>query len=333
MKSTSDWIELAELVWNSGKEARSGKDVQLLETEILDSMHDAELNSIASGDFQNALLLRALASDTGGQVTSTALYRWAEAGYPTVEMGEKFAASLLVSSVSDEVLNTIQIPWPGLCIIVPGDILQTYDPEKKAYIPVRRIFASIAKGRTHTPDENFGGDWQFVGMTSGTITLWRFGVTPKGMILDSRDMMPEGDSSGGIFQLGLEHTDVDARTAGLVGKLVVMTCVALTMKELVTTRQAHPVTKKAKKRDTKTGPSARIYTVGKPINLDFRDRVKNYTHGIRAAKGLNVQFMVAGHFKQQPYGEKHALRRTIWIEPYWKGDENAPVPIRPHTIE
>lgn len=40
---------------------------------------------------------------------------------------------------------------------------------------------------------------------------------------------------------------------------------------------------------------------------------------------LNVQFVTSGHWKQQPYGPRHSLRRPQWIDAYWKGPEDAPI--------
>lgn len=331
MQTTSDWIEIAEMIWGLCKDKREAQATPLLETQILDVVRDNAQNALTSDDNEQAFLLGALTVPTDGQLTTTNLYRWAEGGYPTIEIGEKFAASLLVSSVSDEVLNTVKMPWPGISIIVPGDLLQVYEPAKQAYIPIRRIFASVSLERRHVPDKAFGGNWQFIAMATESLALWRFGVTPHGMVLESKEMLADAPKEG-RFELEMEHTDVDSRTAGLIGKLVVMTCVAMTMKELVT-EQSRPKPKSKKKRDAKEGPSARLYTVGKPIQLDFRDRVRHYLHGTRQGKSLNVQFMVAGHFKQQPFGDKSAQRKTIWVEPYWKGDEAAPVPLRTHTIK
>jgi len=332
LKDTNDWIDLAEKIWGICKTAREAQKEPLTDAQILDAVN---ARAVVTSNYSEMLMLGALTVPTDGQVSCLTLYRWAEGAYPTVEIGEKFAASLLVSSMSDEVLETVKMPWPGISIIVPGELLQTYEPTTKKYVPIRRIFASVAVGRTfNTEGDHAGttGNWQFIGMASEVLSLWRFGVSPKGMLMASDDMLKE-PCKDGLYEFSqMEHTDVDSKTAGLIGKLVVMTCVALTMKEMVTER-AKPKSKKRKGRDTKEGPSARFFTIGKPITLDFRERVKSYMFGTRQSKELSVQFMVAGHFKQQPYGEKRAQRKTIWVEPYWKGDETAAIPVRSHVVK
>jgi hypothetical protein len=40
------------------------------------------------------------------------------------------------------------------------------------------------------------------------------------------------------------------------------------------------------------------------------------------------RWMVRGHWRLQPYGPDHKLRKTIWIDPYVKGPEDKPLDIR-----
>lgn len=39
---------------------------------------------------------------------------------------------------------------------------------------------------------------------------------------------------------------------------------------------------------------------------------------------VTIRTLVAGHWKAQPYGPKRALRKTIWIEPFWRGPLDLP---------
>jgi len=41
------------------------------------------------------------------------------------------------------------------------------------------------------------------------------------------------------------------------------------------------------------------------------------------------RWMVRGHWRLQPYGPKHSLRRMRWIDPYVKGPEDKPFDARP----
>jgi hypothetical protein len=39
---------------------------------------------------------------------------------------------------------------------------------------------------------------------------------------------------------------------------------------------------------------------------------------------LRVRTLVAGHWRNQPHGTNRALRKLIWIRPFWRGPEDAP---------
>jgi hypothetical protein len=317
-----------------GEDKRAEMGTRLGEREIFETV---EQEARDTEDVSESLLLRTLIGPTDGQVTTSCLYHWAEGGFPVVEMGHKFAASLLVSHIPEDVLDVVKIPWPGMMIQVPQGLITTWDPSTEKYIPITRIFTALAHQRSAHSQSNkiaadFGGNWQFIGFSAGSISLWRFGMTPKGLVLSSNDLAAH-DTEGSV-KLGMHHTDVDSRMAGLIGRLIIATCIAMTMKEMVNERVQHRPKSKKNKLRSEGGPTARFYVVGKPINLDFRERVQQYAMGTRAtSKELSVQHMVGGHFKQQPFGEGRMESKTIWVEPYWRGPEDAAIPIRAHVIK
>jgi hypothetical protein len=53
---------------------------------------------------------------------------------------------------------------------------------------------------------------------------------------------------------------------------------------------------------------------------------------IRDSWSLTSRHEVAGHFKLQPYGPRHSLRRLIWVEGYERGPTGAPVKPRAYAI-
>jgi hypothetical protein len=50
-------------------------------------------------------------------------------------------------------------------------------------------------------------------------------------------------------------------------------------------------------------------------------RDEGWTQGVRT--------LVRGHWRLQPYGPNNSLRKAIWIRPFWRGPEDAPVSIHP----
>lgn len=48
---------------------------------------------------------------------------------------------------------------------------------------------------------------------------------------------------------------------------------------------------------------------------------------------LTCRFPVRGHWREQAHGEKHSLRKTMWILPFWKGPELAEVVSKPYHLK
>jgi hypothetical protein len=60
--------------------------------------------------------------------------------------------------------------------------------------------------------------------------------------------------------------------------------------------------------------------------------VPHYSGGVGTGKRLEVRIRVAGHWKAQACGPRHAEHRNILIRPYWRGPEDAPVKFSSHEL-
>lgn len=82
-------------------------------------------------------------------------------------------------------------------------------------------------------------------------------------------------------------------------------------------------TRKIKDGCSKAGLSASYILLKPPVGY------KSLSSG---GQVLDKRFVVRGHWRMQPYGEKHALRKSIWIKPHWKGPELAEIINRPYKV-
>ena len=80
------------------------------------------------------------------------------------------------------------------------------------------------------------------------------------------------------------------------------------------------------------GPSFRVFRAGHPVKIDCRTELKDYLEGKRR-NPLAVQFFVRGHWRNQACGPRHKDRRFVWIEPFWKGPEDALINLREHHLK
>lgn len=61
---------------------------------------------------------------------------------------------------------------------------------------------------------------------------------------------------------------------------------------------------------------------------------KTITVGKASGNGSSptVKFVVRGHWRNQAHGPSMSLRKMMWIQPYWKGTEDAPIPLATTNI-
>jgi hypothetical protein len=177
--------------------------------------------------------------------------------------------------------------------------------------------------------------WRWLSFSTTGQHLWRNGssqtlVTPVRLSAYEEVEGPMPPSMQLAFEEQMDH---DARLYDLIGRLILNTCLAMSDPDNI--RQVGSSHKRyAAREDRRQGPpEQRVFQVGKPIQLDCREAVRRFLGQKRAGAKLSVQVLVRGHWKNQPYGPKHTLRRRQWIEPYWKGDSEAPIPVRPHVME
>lgn len=81
-------------------------------------------------------------------------------------------------------------------------------------------------------------------------------------------------------------------------------------------------------------PQHRLVVVGRPISVDARPAIEDFLASTttKARKPPNVQSLVVGHYRRQPCGERNTARKIVWIQPFWRGPEDAPILTRPRLL-
>lgn len=273
------------------------------------------------------LLLHTLLTQAEGMVTAIGLTQWIDCGLPQIELGHKFAASLLVTDVSPDALEMVKHPWRAFIIEVPDGLLQIYDntPEgKQDYVSVRRLLVTKLDGHPH-------GEWGYVAYCASSVSMWRLGVSAKDLlppVLEGQDITVDGREN-----MLLDQTDQDRRVSTLIGRLIINVCLAMTIPDLTKEHGPGHVSWAKAKQDPAKMPEGQLrsFRLGAPVVVDLRDRVRSFIRGERSSP--DVRSLVRGHFKRQHYGAGNAMVKIIWREPFWRGEENLPIVIRPHVIK
>ena len=258
--------------------------------------------------------------------------RWADQGFPTLTMGEKLAAALCGTEVPEDMFDDIKAPWEAFVIEIPSGLFTVYDPEHQRRCRETRVLVQ------HTVDPEVVTEWWWTLFCEFDQHFWRQGTVKQILqpveFTDKETIRYEihaaaGDAFG-------EHVSQDERLYHIISRLVFNSILTLTDPERV-----RPVGSSHKKhaahvaqgRPSGVLPEQRVFIIGKPIDLDCRQLLRDYLEGdSRRTFKVTTQFLVHGHWRWQPHGPKNALRRRQWIQPFWKGPEDGVIPIRDHKL-
>lgn len=224
---------------------------------------------------------------------------WAENGFPTIEPGHRLAASLMATSVPQEHVDEfVRMPWRCFGFYIPDGLLSRGDGFAIALHAKDGIFKllDIHGGQMHLGFEPSLADW-------------------------ASKITPRGDTD-----LTVEETDYRLRSAELAGRLLLGICL-----EMSTYRPSETSSSGSIERVTKEGVYPSVFKLTRDVKVDARKSVREYADGRRRVNPT-VRVLVRGHWKLQAHGAGMTERSLIHIEPYWRGEDDAPVAVRKHIL-
>jgi len=240
---------------------------------------------------------------TLSEVIPTVGLGWLECGFPCVEVGAKLAASLMCTGMSRDLVPDVRMPWASFSIRIPAELLGTSFGETVLHIHESGILR-VSK----TP----GG----------------FGLSRKGSLADFADIATEPESKVGRSAASWPLSSDDWLRERLFGRLIVGVCIEMTKHRPTPDNEAFGKRPPSRARGL---PTSWTFRLTRPVELDARPAIKDWLGGKRGGK-LTLQSMVHGHHKMQPCGAGRPERKWIHIEPYWRGDPDAPIAQRPHKL-
>lgn len=252
------------------------------------------------------------------QILQMAATRWVDQGLPTIQMGHKYAAALMSTSIEKADLSDVPVPWKAFVIDVPAGLLSVEQGGK-----LHEVRHVLVQHQTVM----VGGKpaWTYVALTESNVTIWQHGLPMDELVKE----FASGEINWSDYSFGFDTNDRDDRVNLLIGRLIVGVCLTLSGKD----RPVKKVGKGHKYKGnirTASEPLQRIFKLGKPITLDCREGVADYLDG--SGKKVSVQTLVRGHWKQQAHGPGNKDRKWIQIDPYWRGPEDAPILDRPIKV-
>lgn len=159
--------------------------------------------------------------------------------------------------------------------------------------------------------------------------VWCLGTHPMFAVTRDGRLYPVGDPTGELNDFDRELL----RVHGAIKNLVRGACLALSNPQDFTKERSKSSGSSSKKH--RSGPpeleQAR-FLLSAPVQIDCREHLTEYLRGTKKGASPKVQFLVRGHWANQPYGPKSSLRKRIWRQPFWKGPEESRVLLRQHKV-
>jgi hypothetical protein len=246
---------------------------------------------------------------------------WYGFGMPTLEVGHKLAANLIVTKPSRELLAETPMPFPVFLLYVPSGLL--YAQGSSGIAEMRAVFVGC-RSMARTQAE---ARWCSCVLLDSPQMLWRVHHTLEDLVLSDK-VYPSPEMLS-VFDKDLD--DLDERNQELVHRLVGNLILYVSDPErLKPIGAGHGPRSPSRKRGDPL-PTRRVFRVVGDVKHDFRHFVKEYARG--TGKKIDLQRFVEGYFKMQHHGPRGSLRKRIHVESYWRGPEDAPIAQRRHVYE
>lgn len=238
-------------------------------------------------------------------LTPSIALAWAESGFAAVEPSHRLAASLMATSVPQEHIDEfVRMPWRCFGFKIPSGLLAPAEGFMLALHSREGLFLCV--GDRGDGNMQYGVEQSLAGWNRKLFKR----TSPDDLLTP-------------------EEVDQSARTAELVGRLFVGICVELS--EHRPTSTGTLATTSSVQRATKDGVTPCVYKLTRNVTVDARPAIRDFVAG-RRPTNPTVQVLVRGHWKLQAHGSASSSRKLIHVEPYWRGDDAAPVAVRSHVL-
>jgi hypothetical protein len=238
--------------------------------------------------------------------------RWGQCGMPSLLLTEKQFASFSISDVDRALLLDWRLPWPAINVPVPGGILAV------GGVPVSRIMCHRKATQYSVPDNaayvfrlQMGTAEIVASVHQNTLAD---AIDPDRIDRITYNTLPQEPGDGMVRKLGV---------SAIINAISFINN-GYKIEEVVLRTKT--------RRKAKLAKLGRSYTLNVPVKIDVVKHVRNYVNGTNTERLFTMRWLVRGHRKNQAYGLNRTLRKSLWIEPYWKGPEAALVKRKNYTI-
>jgi hypothetical protein len=290
--------ELPEDKWLMQYGSRLWSRVHRDQMRLIDAVHQESHTSPDDPQFRFVKLVSGFA------------YQWADSAFQKLVTSHTFAAALMSTKVDAESIEDLQLQWKAFMVVLPEKLVDHWD----------RLYFWI------TGD---GGQEPFT-----------YHLLVRAQNHEDGSVLVSGSNVAELFNEAEEIEPVGELSIAPYHQRVVLLAKRLIVGLLLTMQNTNNFKNKeyggrnAEKGEPRGEPNHRVCMIGRAIKVDCRPAIRKFLvgtdrRGKREVAPPSVQVLVRGHYKRQVLGVGRKQRKVIWIEPYWRGPEDAPILTRP----
>lgn len=259
--------------------------------------------------------------------------QWVHAGCVTLLTSHKFAAALAASRMREaDLLEDLILPAKAFRVEIPNGILHS-DEHNLDYTQINVCVLDDGRGLVMLEGEGPVGreGTRRVAILPNFFTPGPgFGGALAELLADRED----DEEEMVITQMASNQQspdELEVRRRMMILARRIVAGLLLTFAH-TTNWQERTSRNKAGKRDPRDPPKHRNIFIGRPLQVDARPALASYLGAKHRHAPPSMQTLVRGHHKRQVIGVARSGRKVIWIEPYWRGPEDAPILARPYVV-
>lgn len=243
-----------------------------------------------------------------------AMHQWAKLGCPHFSLSPDFFSAVALTDFGDPTDEPLYMPFDAFTVSFPPT--EFFDQATK--LMVYKLPKMLVSGTADVETVQ----WKLYRATllknEPIFTQWTIGMTRRELAAEAAEM--DATTPGhGIRPLDAGEKSLPLRMRTMLANVL----------SYVESHGPLPTVPRARKGAVPAPVELihhkqPIYDIGRTVKLDGKlRRALLDSAGSPERWHVAQRYVVRGHWRNQAYGEGRALRRRQWIEPHWKGPENA----------
>lgn len=260
---------------------------------MLAGMSDAHVSALYDDEPEGNLTMMARMSALSNR-------DWYVSGSPRLVFDEKLAAAMMLTDGTPETLGDIRSPFDTFLLHFPDTLITTKVDGRT--IAVCNVLVRMHEGAVVAHMGDHSGLYVSIALPS-------------------------------LAECGAFTSE--QRAGELVSRLIVGACIEATKRRvsLAAPNRCAKYNGCGVSRGIHRPARVMEFTMTRPVKVDCRQAVRDYAASRDRGLPTSMQTLVRGHWKHQACGRGYSERKLIFVEPYFRGDPEAPTAVRPLEFE